>query len=391
MHKLKIAFLVLLNLALLGALGFLALGPGIVEKGQNRVVDHAPWPVSDTAKALHATLVIGDWHADPLMWNRNLLKRGNRGQVDFPRLIEGNVALQMFTTVTKSPSGLNYESNAADASDNITILSMAQLWPQRTWDSRTERALYQSQKLHEMQAAAPQTVRIIRTRADLQAVLQARASGQKLVGALLGAEGGHALDGNRANLDRLYDAGFRMIGLQHFFDNQLGGSLHGQTDAGLTEFGQAIVQDMEARQMIIDVAHSSQTVVRDVLAMATRPLVVSHTGIHGHCPAKRNIPDDLMQAIAARGGLIGIGYWADVTCDAKPAGVAGAIIAAVALLGAEHVSLGSDFDGAVETAFDTSELAALTHELQVQGLSDADIAAVMGGNMVRFLSEMLPQ
>ncbi|MBZ0128170.1 MAG: membrane dipeptidase [Rhodobacteraceae bacterium] len=391
MQKLKIAFLVLLNLALAGGLGFFAFAPGIVEKGQNRVIAHAPWPVSDAARALHATLVVGDWHADPLMWNRNLLDRGSRGQVDFPRLIEGNVALQMFTTVTKSPSGLNYDSNSADASDNITILSMAQLWPQRTWDSRIERALYQSQKLHEMQAAQPETLRIIRSRADLEALLEARASGSKQVGALLGAEGGHALDGSRANLDRLFDAGFRMVGLQHFFDNRLGGSLHGQSEAGLTPFGRAIVKDLEARQMIVDVAHSSLQVVREVLAMTERPLVVSHTGIHSHCQAKRNIPDDLMQQIAARGGLIAIGYWEEVTCDTSPAGVAGAIIAAVALVGVDHVSLGSDFDGAVETAFDTSELAALTHELQVQGMADADIAAVMGGNMVRFLREMLPQ
>ena len=145
------------------------------------------------------------------------------------------------------------------------------------------------------------------------------------------------------------------------------------------------------KQMIVDVAHSSLQVVREVLAMTERPLVVSHTGIHSHCQAKRNIPDDLMQQIAARGGLIAIGYWEEVTCDASPAGVAGAIIAAVALVGVDHVSLGSDFDGAVETTFDTSELAALTHELQVQGMADADIAAVMGGNMVRFLREMLPQ
>ncbi len=377
-------------LAIAGLAGFLTFGPGIVEKGQNRVVAHAPWPVSEHAAALHKTLTIGDWHADPLMWNRDLLDRGSYGQVDFPRLAEGNVALQVFTTVTKSPSGLNYESNSADASDDITLLSMAQLWPMRTWDSRTERALYQAEKLAGFQARSPDTFRIIRTKRDLKSVLISREAGQKIIGAMLGAEGGHALDGNIDNLGRLYDAGFRLMGLTHFFDNALGGSLHGHSNAGLTDFGRQVVEDMVKRGMIIDLAHASVKMDEEVLDMVDVPVVLSHTGIFSHCQIKRNVPDALMQRIAAKGGLIGMGYWADVTCDATPDGVARSIKAAVDLVGVDHVSLGSDFDGAVETDFDTSELAALTDALIRQGLSDADIAKIMGGNMMAFLARALP-
>ncbi len=381
----------LVGLAVLGLAGFLTFGPGIVENAQNRVVEHAPYAISDEARDLHKTLIIGDWHADSLMWNRDLLKRGKRGQVDLPRLSDGNVALQFFTTVTKSPSGLNYEQNSAETNDSITLLVMAQLWPMRTWDSRTERALYQSKKLHGFAARAPETLKIIRTRTDLEAVLTARAAGKPMIGGLLGAEGGHALDGDFANLDRLYDAGFRLMGLTHFFDNALAGSLHGISNAGLTEFGRQVVRAMVDKKMIIDLAHLSPKAAQEVLDMVDVPVVVSHTGIHSHCEVKRNFSDDLMQAIAAKGGLIGIGYWEDVTCDATPDGVAKAIVAAIALLGVDHVSLGSDYDGAVETTYDTSELAALTDALLRAGVTPIDIAKVMGGNMVKFLTASLPQ
>lgn len=378
-----------LVLILAGVVAFLTFGPGYVEAQRNAVSPHDPWPVSNEAAALHENLIIGDWHADSLLWNRDLTQRANRGQVDLPRLIEGNVAVQMFTAVTKSPKGQNYDHNASDAGDNITTLVMAQLWPMRTWDSLLERALYQSERLHGFEQDAPEMLKIIRTRADLEEVLTRRAAGEDLVGGLLGIEGAHPLEGDLANLDTLVDAGYRMIALQHFFDNEVGGSLHGAGDHGLTEFGRQLVQDVARRPLIIDVAHSSPQVARDVLALTDVPIVVSHTGLHSACPVKRNFPDDLMQQIAATGGVIAIGYWADVTCDDSPAGVASVIRQAVTVLGEDHVSLGSDFDGSVRTAFDTSELAALTHALLAEGLTDIQIRKVMGENMLRVLRARL--
>lgn len=378
------------GVVILGAAGFFTFAPGMVENGQNSVVAHDPWPVSPEAAALHARLVIGDWHSDALLWDRDLTKRSPRGHVDLPRLREGNVAVQVFTTVTKSPKGQNYDHNDTDAADNITPLVIAELRPPKTWFDLTERALDQAARLNATAERAPDQLRVIRTKSDLADLLAARAGGAQTVGGILGAEGGHALSGDLANLGRLYDAGFRLLGLTHFFDNELGGSLHGTEDNGLTPFGRQVVSDLVARHMVIDLAHASAQMARDVLAMpGTRP-IVSHTGIHGVCPVKRNYPDDLMQAIAAKGGVIGIGYWADVTCDATPAGVAASITAAVALLGEDHVSLGSDFDGAVETDFDSSELAALTQALRDTGLSEPVIAKVMGGNMMRYLAETLP-
>lgn len=370
---------------------FLAFAPGYVESQRNAVSPHDPWPVSDEAATLHENLLVGDWHSDSLLWRRDLTRRANRGHVDLPRLIEGNVALQMFTAVTKSPRGQNYSRNAADAPDNITLLAMGQRWPARTWDSLLERALYQAERLHGFEDKAPEMLQIIRNQADLDAVLTRRAAGEDVVGGLLGIEGAHPLEGDMANLDKLVDAGYRMIGLQHFFDNELGGSLHGTSDQGLTDFGRELVRAVAARPLIIDLAHSSPQVARDVLAITDVPLVVSHTGLHSACRVKRNFEDPLMQDIAATGGVIAIGYWADVTCNESPAGVASVIRQAIAVLGEDHVSLGSDFDGSVRTGFDTSELAALTHALINEGVTEPQIRKVMGENMLRVLRDQLEE
>ncbi len=386
----RISAAVLVLLAL-GLVGFWTLAPAIVEKGRNAVADHAAYPVSEEARALHQRLVIGDWHADSLLWKRDLLARGDRGQVDVPRLLEGNVAVQVFTAVTKSPMGQNYDENAADAFDNITLLAFGQLWPVRTWGSIYQRAIYQAEKLHRFEAGSDGRLKIIRTRADLDAVLAARAGGEQVVGGILGIEGAHPLEGDIAKLDGLFAAGHRVFGLQHFFDNALGGSLHGQGNHGLTAFGRDVVSRLAEMPVVIDVAHSSPKVARDVLGMVDVPIVLSHTGIHSHCPVKRNFPDDLMREIAASGGVIGMGYWAEVACDRiDPDGIAAMIKAGIAAVGEDHVSLGSDFDGSVATAFDTSELPALTDALLRAGLSEAQIEKVMGANMLRVLRARLP-
>ena len=376
-------------LALAGLIGFFLFAPMIVEKGRNAVKPHAPYPVSDAARALHESLLIGDWHADPLLWNRDLTRRAGYGQVDIPRLIEGNVALQVFTAVTKSPAGLNYAHNDADAFDNITLLAFGQLWPVRTWGSLRERALFQAEKLRDFEARSDGRLKIIRSRADLEALLERRAAGERVVGGLLGIEGAHPLEGRLENLDRLEAAGYRLIALQHFFDNELGGSLHSRARLGLSPFGAQVVDEVARRGLILDVAHSSEQVVRDVLDRVSIPVVLSHTGIRSHCPSRRNISDDLMKRIAATGGVIGIGYWQEVTCDDSPAGIAASAKAAIALVGEDAVSLGSDFDGSVETTLDTSELAALTQAFLDAGLSERQIRKLMGENMLRVLRARL--
>ncbi|MDB9817803.1 dipeptidase [Pelagibacterales bacterium] len=365
--------------------------PILVDKNMNPVSDHPAFDVSEEALKLHETLFIGDWHADSHLWNRDLSKRYKRGHVDIPRLQEGNVALQMFTTVTKSPRGQNYEKNETSASDNITTLAVIQRWPIKTWSSLAERAIFQANKVHKLATNDVDNFMLIKSQADLNNFIQKRLSNKSFVGGLIGTEGSHALDGDLENVTRLYDEGFRMMSLHHFFDNRLGGSLHGISGQGLTNFGEQVVLEIEKLDIILDVSHSSENVVKDVLKISNRPIVVSHTGFYGHCPSPRNINDNLMEDIARKGGLIAIGYWDAAVCDNTPKSVAEAIHYGIKLIGAGHVALGSDFDGTINPGFDTAELVAITHELLELGIDDNSIRLVMGENMLNFLQENLPK
>ncbi|QFT54994.1 dipeptidase [Microbulbifer sp. THAF38] len=363
--------------------------PGVEQK-LNKVASGGSLVVSEQAKALHSSLVIGDLHADSFLWARDLSKEADYGHLDLPRAQRGNLGMQVFTSVTKSPQDQNYSENSADARDNITLLAVAQGWPPRTWDSLLERALYHSERVSALQRSAPEQFHVVYTAEDLRQVLKGREQGANTLAAILGIEGAHPLEGDLSNIERLYDAGFRVMGLQHFFDNELGGSLHGQNGAGLTAFGRAAVQEMDRRSMIIDVAHSSESVVKDVLILSERPLIVSHTGLKGSCNSPRNISDDLMQEIAERGGLIGIGFWTGAVCDNSPGNIAKTLRYAIDLLGVDHVALGSDYDGSVEVSFDVGDLNVLTTEMLRQGFTEQEIRKVMGENMRDFFLDNLP-
>jgi microsomal dipeptidase-like Zn-dependent dipeptidase len=368
----------------------LALLPGALEGQINRIVDGGPIDITEEARARHGELAVVDLHADTLLWARDPLDRAERGHVDLPRLVDGNVTLQVFSVVTKVPRDQRYVGTSGD-SDVITLLAMVQRWPARTWDSLFERALYQAEKLHRAEEASGGDLTIVRTAADIDRLIEARGDGSRPVGGLLATEGSHPLEGRVGNVEKLYAAGYRMMGLTHFFDNELGGSLHGLSGEGLTDFGREAVREMERLGVIVDLAHASPAAVRDTLDMATRPVVVSHTGIRGACDSPRNLEDALMKRIADAGGLIGIGYWKGAICDPAPAEIVKSIRYAIDFLGVDHVALGSDYDGAVPVAFDTSQLAILTAEMQAAGFTEEEMAKVMGGNAIRFFREQLPQ
>jgi len=381
--------LIILGVVILAAGAFFTLAPGIAERDMSRVVATRLPPLSPRAKALHATLQVADMHADTLLWKRDLLEVADRGQVDLPRLMAGNVALQIFSSVTKTPRHQNYDANGAD-SDNITLLAFAQLQPPRTWTSLLERSLWHAEKLRRAEAGSDGHLRILRSGGDVRRLMVERVGGARTTGALLSIEGLQNLEGKAANLDRLFAAGFRMAGLVHFFDNELAGSMHGLKKGGLTPFGRQIVRAMEARGMIVDIAHSSHQTVAEVLAMAQRPVVSSHGGVQATCKVNRNLTDDEIRGVARTGGIVGIGYWDAAVCDISPAGIAAAIAHVRDLVGIRYVGLGSDFDGAVTTGFDSAQLAEITQALIDRGFNDGEIAAVMGGNVIRLLEQGLP-
>ena len=375
-------------LLLVAAIGFFGFLPGYVEASMNQI-DGKPLPkVSAEANALHKTLTIVDLHSDTLMWKRDVLDKADRGHMDLPRLQAGNVALQVLSSVTKTPKNQNYDANKAD-SDNITLLAFAQLQPMRTWSSLVERSLWHATKL-DRGVTLQSDLSKVATSAQVDSLLAQRmVKGAKQVGALLSIEGLQNLEGKAENLDRLYAAGFRMAGITHFFDNELAGSMHGIKKGGLTPFGRNIIGRMEAKGMIVDIAHCSATCVTEVLAIATRPVVSSHGGVQATCKVNRNLSDDHIRGVAKTGGIIGIGYWDAAVCDTSPKAIAAAMRHVRDLVGIQHVALGSDYDGATTVRFDTANLVQVTQALMDAGFTPDEIRAAMGGNALRVLREGL--
>lgn len=378
------------SLIALAVVGFFTVFPALYDWHVNALVPNPPPPASKEALALHKRLDVVDLHADPLLWKRDLTKARNRGHVDVPRMEAGNMALQVFSSVTKTPRGLNYDRNRAD-SDNITTLVIAQLQPTRTWDSLLQRSLFHAEKLHRFAERSDGRLRVIRTVQDLDALLADRAAGKQVTGGLLSIEGLHNLQGDFDNLARLRDAGYRMASPTHFFDNEVAGSVAGLEKGSLTSLGRQVIRDMQRGGMIVDLAHASHATIAEVLEMAVRPVVFSHGGVKGTCDNNRNLSDDEIRGIAATGGVVGIGFWEAAVCDTSVDGIVRAMLHVRDLVGVDHVALGSDWDGAVTTVFDSAHVSALTEGLMRAGLSEEDIAKIMGGNAIRVMRETLPR
>ncbi len=367
---------------------FFLFAPGIAERSMNKVVG-ASATVSLRAEALHRTLTIADLHGDTLLWNRDLLTRGTRGHIDLPRLQDGNVALQVFSSVSQTPAGQNYDSN--EDTDILWQLTIGQQQPPSSWFSPLGRTLYHGVKLDRAVAASDGALIAVRTRGDVARLLAARRAGRPITGALFSVEGLQNIEGDFANLGRLYDAGVRMAGLVHFFDNPVAGSMHGVRKGGLTPLGRRVVAEMERRGMVVDIAHSSHQTVAEVLAMATRPVVSSHGGVQATCGENRNLSDEEIRGVARTGGVIGIGVWDAAVCGTEPRDTARAMRHVRDLVGIDHVGLGTDFDGAVTAGYDVSRIALITSALIDEGFTDEEIAKAMGGNVLRVLGEVLPE
>jgi microsomal dipeptidase-like Zn-dependent dipeptidase len=353
-----------------------------IERFLNQV-EPVPLPeVSAAARTLHRASFVVDLHADSLLLGRDLLERSSVGHVDLPRLQEGGVGLQIFTAATVTPLGLNIERNDRRSFDMLTLAF--------GFRSPLERALLQAERLQGFISRSRGELVLVRSRPDLEALLERRARAPRVVGAVLGIEGAHALESDLANLEVLFDAGFRMIGLTHFFDNEFAGSAHGVEKGGLAELGRQLLRRMEERGILVDLAHASPATIDEVLSLATRPTVVSHGGVKGTCDNVRNLSDDHLRAIAAGGGVIGIGYWPTAVCGTEPRHIVAALRHVVDLVGDDHAALGSDYDGATTVGFDTSRLEALTQQMLDEGLPPESIRKILGGNSLRLLRQTLP-
>jgi microsomal dipeptidase-like Zn-dependent dipeptidase len=371
-----------------GAALFFWLGDNL-ERFINRVDPVILPGPTDAAQRLHGESLVVDLHADSLAFGRDLLERSEVGHVDLPRLQDGGVALQMFTAVTKTPFGIDIHQTDGDGIDFLTVAAIIQRSPLAALGPR-DRALLQAERLASLIERSEGRLLPVRTRVELAAAIAAHRNDANVVGAIFGIEGAHALEGDLANLDPLFEAGVRMIGLTHFFDNAFAGSAHGLEKLGLSEMGRELVSRMEELGIAVDLAHLSPAAIDDVLAMATRPTLVSHGGVKATCDNPRNLSDEHIRAIAAGGGVVGIGYFELAVCGKDPRDVVAAIRHVVDLVGDDHAALGSDYDGATSVGFDTAELPALTQQMLDDGLSEDSVRKILGANAIRVLRQTLP-
>jgi membrane dipeptidase len=277
---------------------------------------------------------LADGHADSLMWNRDLTVRQRRGQVDFPRLAEANVRIQCFTAVTRGWPVV----------DGMAALATLRRWPAAARRGPWARCLFQLDRMRELCDRSAGKVRLAETSRALEENL---ASGR--ISAVLGVEGGQALEGRPDRVAELRARGAAFMSLTHLSNNELGGSsspLMG--DRPLTPLGREVLDAMVAARVSVDLAHASHRTTRDVAA--ARPdarLFCSHTGVAGAHPSWRNLDDAELRLVADRGGVTGIIFATIYLGGREIDDVVRHVEHALDAAGEDAVALGSDFDGLV--------------------------------------------
>ncbi|MBU8900192.1 peptidase M19 [Corallococcus sp. H22C18031201] len=326
---------------------------------------------------LHRRWCIADGHADSLLWNRDLSVRSEEGHVDFPRLREAGVKLQCFTIVTR---GFPFVGG-------FPVFAAWRGWPRAARASEWSRALWQVSRLEEAAARSDDTVRITTTGAALEDNL---AHGR--LSAVLGVEGGHAIEGQVERLAQLHARGVRFMGLTHLSNNELGGSSFPMMgNRGLTPLGHEVMSEMARLGLSVDVAHAAERTLEDLFAHPTVRFFCSHTGVRAAGGGWRNLTDASLRRIAERGGVVGIIFAPVYLGGDSVDDVVRHIEHAVDVMGEQGVGLGSDHDGMVPLPRgmrDVTDLHLITEAL-LRRHPEAWVERVMGENFRRYFRETL--
>jgi membrane dipeptidase len=368
--------------------------------------------ISERAQKLHFSSIVLDTHDDTTQRfftkDYDLGKWNAGGHVDIPRMRKGGMNAIFFS-----------------------------IWidGRVTGPPAVEKALDQIDAVRENVKKYSNDMMLARTAADVR-----RAHEQGKIAALMGVEGGHMI-GNDIRVVRIFaDLGVRYMTLSHFYNDEWADS---STDKpahnGLTDFGKEIVREMNRQGMLVDISHVSDKTFYDALEVSKAPLIASHSSCRALCNHVRDMSDDMIKALAAKGGVIQINYeksfidqpykdaydretggvvqhLSELTknCNNDEACIAGEmaklqqkLIAegklphvswerivdhidhAVKLVGADHVGLGSDFDGAdmPDGMEDCSKLPKITEALLRKGYSESDIRNILGENTLRILEQ----
>lgn len=338
--------------------------------------------ISEKARAFHNSLIVIDGHCDTALeilgerWSdegkeqkkaaRDFLVRSSAGHVDLPRLREAGVTCQTMALFTDTE----------------------RIGEARDWTWRLLQAVEDAYSRSSMFVPA-------RRAADIrEAKKKAQVSG------LLAIEGGEAIGGPEGGLENLkafYDRGVRLMTLTWSRRNAIGRGVTIEGSDGLSEFGRKVVAKMEELGMIVDASHLSDEGLLDLLKIARRPIVASHSNCRVLCPHPRNLTDELAEKIAATGGLVALTF-AGIFIDEDPAKVSFERLMEhlehmIDVVGVEHVGLGSDFDGWTEkygvALPDCTWMPAITAALLERGYGQKEVAAIMGGNWLRVIEEVV--
>jgi len=306
-----------------------------------------------------------DLHTDALYEHirgrKDITQRSDKGHLDFPRMKEGGLNGQVFA-VWVSPT---------------------ELAP----DEYADFALKGADTFDEVCRRCAESVAPVRTPDEFR---QAVTSGR--IAAILGVEGGHALEGRLQNLDRFFERGVRVLTVTWCNSNELGDSSGDENKPhnGLTALGRQAVRRMNELGMIVDVSHSADKTVFDILDASTAPVIASHSGIRALRDFNRNLTDEQIRAIAANGGVIGIVFLPyflrEPEEQASIEDVLNCIDHICQLVGPAHAGLGSDFDGfggALPGLEDATKMGAIGAGLRKRGFAEGDIAKITGLNFLR--------
>lgn len=324
------------------------------------------------ALRIHRSLLLIDTHNDAPMRTLtgfDIGARSTRGHTDLPRLREGGVGAVFFSAYV----------------------------PARTVRDRqaAHRALEMLDTIRQdIVARYPKDFTLALTAADIEA-----AHRQGKIAALIGIEGGHAIEDSLRLLRCFYALGARYMTLTHVNTNNWADSSGDLNDprvphhGGLTEFGRQVIAEMNRLGMIVDVSHVADKTFWDVLSVSRAPVMASHSSCRALCDHPRNLDDAMIRALAERGGLIQINFAPQFLTRRKspPAGledVVAHIRHAVQVGGVDAVGIGSDFDGIDTTPAgleDVSKFPALTRALLAAGFTPAELEKIYGGNVLRLM------
>ena len=211
---------------------------------------------------------------------------------------------------------------------------------------------------------------------------------------MLGIENGIALDGKLSNLRHFADRGIVYMTLCHNGDNDIcdSASKSNQTHGGVSQFGAEVIAEMNRLGILVDMSHAGEKSFYDALDISKKPIVCSHSSARALCDHPRNLTDDQMRALAAKGGVAQTTIYNGFLCKDAQATILDVMAHlehAIDVMGIDHVGLGTDFDGdgGVPGLADSSELLNFTRQLLRKRYSDEDIQKVWGGNFLRVMAE----